>query len=200
MSRRQGRASGPTALATIALGLCLALGGCTTADPGTPGGESTAPVAATTPAPSGDGNGSVASTPGATTAELTIFYVAVDDQGKSGPRIGCGDSLVATQTPPLAFSNQVEAAMKALLDDDSTTHGESGLLNAVAASNLRYVSSKVSGDEVAVDLTGSLSSGGTCDDPRIVGQLKYTAKVAAGVGNARILLNGVDIEKMLSQK
>ena len=56
------------------------------------------------------------------------------------------------------------------------------------------------GDQVTVNLTGTVMSGGTCDDPRIIEQLKYTAKVAAGVGSARILVNGSDIEELLSQK
>lgn len=202
MSTHRQAVRHPTVFVAVLLGLSMA--GCTTTGPAT-----LEPTTATTaqssppgafPAPS-DGSGNTPEpSPSTTTAALTVFYVAVDDQGKSGPLIGCGDSLVATETEPRAFTNHVEAAMVALLGDNSATHGESSLLNAVAASELRYVSSKVGDDQVEVDLSGTLSSGGTCDDPRIVEQLKFTAKVAAGVGSARILLNGVDIEKMLSQK
>lgn len=114
--------------------------------------------------------------------------------------IGCGDSIVATETGPVIFGSRVEASMSALLEDKDTQHGESGLMNALAASDMKYVSSSVSDDTVTVELTGELSSGGICDDPRIVAQLAYTAQVAAGTGKARILVDGTDIHDKLSQK
>lgn len=141
-----------------------------------------------------------ATSPSTTTSALTIFYVALNDQGKSGPMIGCGDSIVATETGPVVYASQVEAAMSDLLDDKDAQHGQSGLMNALASSNLTYVSSSVSGDTVTVELTGELSSGGVCDDPRIIAQLTYTAMVAAEAGEAKILVNGIDINKYLSQK
>lgn len=195
--------------------LGLALSGCSPAEPPVPGGtsaiQSPANTVSTSPAPTMGENpsspsassapSSAPASPSTKTAKLTVFYVAVDNQeGVSGPKIGCGDTLVATETGPMTFTNQVEAALNALLKDNSSTHGESGLKNALAASDLRYKSSTVKGDQVTVNLTGTVMSGGTCDDPRIIEQLKYTAKVAAGVGSARILVNGSAIEELLSQK
>lgn len=197
----------PARYATVLLTGLLGLGlsGCTPADPPVPGStsaiQSPSPAAPMSSAPTETGDtSSPVATPSSTTARLTVFYVAVDDQGKAGPQIGCGDSLVATETEPVDFSNQVEAAMNALLENKSATHGESGLMNALAASDMRYQSSSVSGDQVTVELTGMPMSGGTCDDPRIVEQLKHTAKTAAGVGNALVLVDGTDIEEFLSQK
>ncbi len=213
MSFRQKPA--PYATVLIAGLLGLALSGCSPAEPPVPGSTSaiqspsntvsaspTPTVSASPSSPSASSSPSSApASPSTKTAKLTVFYVAVDNQeGVSGPKIGCGDTLVATETGPVAFANQVEAAMNALLKDNSPTHGESGLKNAVAASDLSYKSSTVKGDQVTVNLGGTVMSGGTCDDPRIIEQLKYTAKVAAGVGSARILVNGSDIEKILSQK
>ncbi|MFL4474987.1 hypothetical protein ACIPVK_13400 [Paeniglutamicibacter sp. MACA_103] len=131
---------------------------------------------------------------------MTIFYVALGDQGQAGPMIGCGDSIVATETGPVIYASQVEASMSDLLENKDTVHGESGLMNALAGSNLSYVSSSVWGDTVTVELTGDLSSGGICDDPRIIAQLSYTAMVAAGSGEAKILVDGTDITDKLSQK
>jgi len=92
----------------------------------------------------------------------------VGDEGKSGSEIGCGDSLVATETGPEEFTNQVEASITALLADDEEMLGESVLRNALAGSDLDYVSSAVEGDAVTVELSGTVKSGGACDDPRIV--------------------------------
>lgn len=114
--------------------------------------------------------------------------------------IGCGDSIVATETSPVIYASQIEAAMSDLITDRDARHGQSGLVNTLSDANLEFVSSSVDGDTVTVELTGELSSGGVCDDPRIVAQLRYTAMVAAGTGEAKVLINGIEVNKYLSQK
>lgn len=90
--------------------------------------------------------------------------------------------------------------MTALLAHDEGMLGESGLSNALAGSDLDYVSSAVDGDVVTVELSGTVKSGGTCDDPRIIEQLQYTALTAAGTGEARILVDATELEEVLSAK
>lgn len=191
---------------SLGLGMLFLATGCSGGDGDGPN-DSTAPTAQTPSSvesekasPTGSSAPSAPSSAAATTAALTLFYVAVGDAGQSGPEIGCGDSLVATQTGPEEFTNQVEASMAALLADDNEELGGSGLRNAVAASDLEYVTSLVDGDVVTVELEGTVSSGGTCDDPRIIEQLKYTAMTAAGTGEAEILVEGEKIEEVLSSK
>lgn len=190
----------------LGLGMLFLAAGCSGGDGDGPN-DSTAPAAQTPSSaesdkasPTGSSAPSSPSSAAATTAALTLFYVAVGDAGQSGPEIGCGDSLVATQTGPEEFTNQVEASMAALLADDNEELGGSGLRNALAASDLEYVTSLVDGDVVTVELEGTVSSGGTCDDPRIIEQLKYTAMTAAGTGEAEILVEGEKIEEVLSPK
>ena len=163
---------------------------------------STAPTTAPSPrasaAPSHAASGTT--TPEPRSVPLTLYYVAVDDGGKAGARIGCGDSLVAVQTAPVTFTDQIAATLKAALADHDEEHGASGLRNALAQSRLNYVSSSVAGDTVTVKLSGSLVSGGTCDTPRIEGQLEQAAATAAGTGEAVILVDGVRLEEALSTK
>ncbi|WP_461635956.1 GerMN domain-containing protein [Glutamicibacter soli] len=190
----------------LGLGMLFLATGCSGGDGDDPN-DSTAPAAQTPSSvesemasPTGSSTPSAPSSAAATTAALTLFYVAVGDAGKSGTEIGCGDSLVATQTGPEEFTNQVEASVEALLADDNEELGGSGLRNALAASDLEYVASTVDGDVVRVELEGTVNSGGTCDDPRIIEQLKYTAMTAAGTGEAEILVAGEKIEEVLSTK
>lgn len=177
------------------LGLVLAVSGCTGGSSPDPDQTTTPPATATTSAPPDD---SPSASP--TTAALTLFYVAIGDEGVSGPEIGCGDSIVATESAPVEFTDQVEASMSTLLADDEREHGASGLQNTLVASDLEFVSAQVAADTVTVDLTGRVVSGGVCDDPRIIEQLKYTAMTAAGTGSAEILVDGEAIEDVLSNK
>lgn len=194
--RPQRNRAAPLALG---LGVLILVAGCSL-DPGGETAESTAaPTEAETSA-TAEATAPVSSPAGSTTAALTLFYVAVGDEGKSGPEIGCGDSLVSTETGPEEFTNQIEAAIAALLAEDEEELGASGLRNALASSELDYVSSMVEADVVTVELSGAVRSGGTCDDPRIIEQLEYTAMTAAGTGSARILVDGRDLEEVLSAK
>lgn len=114
--------------------------------------------------------------------------------------IGCADSIVATTTGLVIYTDRVEAAISSLLDTKDAHLGQSGLVNSLADSNLSYVSSSVSSGTVTVELTGELRSGGICDNPRIIAQLEYTAMMAADVSQAKILVNGKEIAFRLSGK
>jgi len=81
---------------------------------------------------------------------LTLYYVAVGDDGASGARIGCGDSLVPVFTGPKPLTDQFADTMRAALVDHSEAYGRSGLRNALAGSRLQCVSHSVSGDTVTV--------------------------------------------------
>lgn len=184
----------------LAWGALILIAGCSTGTDGEMTESAAAPANEKTAASSASSTPATESSAEPATAALTLFYVAVGDEGKSGQKIGCGDSMVSTETGPEEFTNQVEAAITVLLADDKEELGGSGLRNALAGSDLSYASSVVDGDVVTVELNGTVSSGGTCDDPRIIGQLKYTAMTAAGTGEAEILLEGEKIEKVLSAK
>ncbi|MET1034753.1 MAG: GerMN domain-containing protein [Arthrobacter sp.] len=175
------------------------------ARPGTGSRSGAGSTAATLPSTMPSGTTGAASPSGSSrrspaTAALTVYYVAVGDAGVSGPEIGCGDSLVATETEPVTFTNQVEAAITRLLADRDRSHGESGLVNSLYQSTLDYVSSSVEGGTVTVELTGEPRSGGICDDPRIQAQLRHTARAAAGADEAQILIDGEPIEEVMSLK
>ncbi|MGX1162013.1 hypothetical protein FBY31_3931 [Arthrobacter sp. SLBN-100] len=178
----------------------------TTAGPTAPSTTSAAPASTTAAPPSSE-----AASPPATeeptapglpeqVAPLTVYYVAIDDNGISGPRIGCGDSLVATTTAPVRFTDQVGPSIGTLLANKSRDVGLSGLVNVLYQSNLTYVGGELNGSTITIWLTGQFMLGGVCDIPRAKAQLEYTAMAAAGATSAQVFVNGRPIDEVLSLK
>ncbi|MFN3924722.1 MAG: hypothetical protein ACK4K6_13910 [Pseudarthrobacter sp.] len=133
-------------------------------------------------------------------APLTIYYVAVDDNGVSGPLIGCGDSLVATTTAPVRFTDQVRPSIETLLANRSRDVGLSGLVNVLYQSNLSYTGGELTGSTITIYLAGQFMLGGVCDIPRAKAQLEYTAMAASGATSAQVFVNGRPIDEVLSLK
>lgn len=131
---------------------------------------------------------------------MTLFYVAVDDNGVSGPKIGCGDSIVATTSAPLTYTDKLKAAMTALIANHAPMVGQSGLSNTLWQSSLKLESDSITGKVATVNLSGHFLQGGECDTPRIIAQLRYTAAAASGASTVKININGIPLEQALSLK
>jgi len=131
---------------------------------------------------------------------VKVYMIAVGDAGKSGPKVGCDDSAVAVDRIVAQFTGILTAAEKELVSIKDKNIGQSGLYNALWQSNLAVDSVVLNGSVVTVRLIGSTKLGGTCDAPRVIAQIKYTAMQNPVVKSVSILLNNVDIEKALSQQ
>jgi len=180
--------------------------GTATATPTPPPSTSAAPTTAAAPPPSSAPAGPPPTQePQPTglpeqTGPLTIYYVAVDDNGVSGPRIGCGDSLVATTTGPVRFTDQVRPSVETLLANKKRDVGMSGLINVLYQSSLTYLGGELNGSTISIWLSGQFMLGGVCDIPRAKAQLEYTAMAASGATNALVYVNGRPIDEVLSLK
>lgn len=159
--------------------------------------ESTKVEVAPTPTPTASPSVSALPT---TTKTLTLYYVALEDSGKSGTKIGCGDSLVSVTTEPVATVNAVESTMRKLLADHQKDYGQSGLYNALYQSNLQYESSTQEGETLTVNLSGTITVGGVCDAPRVKGQLEKAALGASQAAKVIVRINGKDLDAVLSLK
>ena len=130
--------------------------------------------------------------PGAETA--TAFMVSVGDDSVIGIPVGCDGDVLVEITVPIwetdSLEEEIAATLTVLLSYDDVNHGESGLRNALYQNDATVESVTVVAGVATVNLSGSIPSGGVCDDPRIVGQLEETVKAFAGVDEAVILLNG----------
>ncbi len=134
------------------------------------------------------------------TGPLILYYTAIEDDGKSGAKIGCGDSAVAVTTADVTTNDVVKSSFERLLSNKNQWYGESGLYNVLYNSNLKFSSRQKSGDTIKVYLTGTLSLGGVCDNPRVQAVLEMTAEKAANVTNADIYINDKTLAEVLSLK
>ena len=122
-----------------------------------------------------------------------IYMIALEDNGASGTPIGCGDSLipVTVDVPEAATTaGKITQALTRLFSLRDRFYGESGLYNALYASRLAVDRVEIQGGTAAVYLTGSISLGGVCDDPRAEEQIAATARQFPGVTKAVIIFNG----------
>jgi hypothetical protein len=126
-------------------------------------------------------------------ALATAYLIALGDNGQSGILVGCQDSLIAITIPiwPTGSTEErIEVTLSVLLSYHDEYFGESGLYNALYRNTATVDSVTVAGGVATVNLTGTIPSGGVCDDPRIVGQLEQTVLAVPGITDVVLRLNG----------
>lgn len=141
------------------------------------------------------------STPVATVATSNLYYVAMDDNGKSGTMIGCGDSLVSTPTT-LVDANQMAQGLTQMMSAGDY-YGQSGLYNPLGAhsSELKLESAMITPDGVAlIRFTGSLANVAHCEVPRFQAQVETFAKQFPGVKSVQMEVNGDLFEKLTDER
>jgi hypothetical protein len=131
---------------------------------------------------------------------VKIFLIAVGDQGQAGKPIGCGDSVVPVQVPIPPTLGVLKAALEALLSLKQQYYGESGLYNALYQSDLHLDSVVLTNGNAVVHLSGTLSMGGECDNPRIQAQLEETVLQFSTVHSVTIYINDRLLSDVISLK
>ena len=128
------------------------------------------------------------------------YFIAVGDNGKSGRRIGCGDSLVAVKRPIPPTKAPLTAALRLLLDNHHKYYGQSGLYNALYQATLHLQRAAVTNGKAVVHLSGRLNLRGVCDDPRAGAQLRETVRQFPSIRSVAIYINNVPLWKVLSER
>lgn len=137
---------------------------------------------------------------GAARTTVQVFLIAVDDNGRSGTLVGCGDSAIPVQVGIPATPGVLRAALGALFSIGQQFYGESGLYNALYQSNLQVDSVTIESGTAIIYLSGALQLGGECDSPRVEAQIEQTALQFATVRQVSVFLNGEALEDVLSLK
>ena len=131
---------------------------------------------------------------------IKLFFVALEDNGKSGKKIGCNDSIVAVDRMIPVTQAPLTASLNELFSIHDKNYGQSGLYNALANAKLKVDSAAVINGKATIYISGTLNLGGVCDDPRVQAQIEQVALQFATVKEVSVFLNGIPIEKALSQK
>ena len=135
---------------------------------------------------------------------VNIYLVAVDDGGKSGPMIGCNDSLVPVQAKYglLKDAGTAKDTLTKLLAVKQQYYGDSGLYNALYQSDLKVDSLTANGDKKAtLQLSGTMTLGGVCDNPRFKEQIRATVLQFGNLySSVEIYLNGKPLEDIFAEK
>lgn len=125
--------------------------------------------------------------------QAKIYLIAEGDNGQSGVKVGCGDSLIPVTrdiAPGLTTAGKITELLTILFSLKDRYYGQSGLYNALYSSNLSVGRVELQGNTAAIYLTGNVSVGGVCDEPRVEGQIAAIARQFPGVTNAIVILNG----------
>ena len=157
------------------------------------------PSTATLPPPTSTAT-AIPALPSRTPTDMTVqvFLIAVDDQGRSGVFVGCGDSAVAVTMHVPYTPGTLRAAFTSLLGIHDQFYGESGLYNALYQSHLSVGDITINSGTATIHLGGTLTLGGECDSPRVEAQLKQTALQFSTVHSVSIFINDRPLEDLLS--
>lgn len=135
------------------------------------------------------------STPPATEAQqvferVNIALIALDDGGESGPALACNDSAVLVEVPVEPTTVPLVAALQTLLLVEDEFYGQSGLYNALHASELALASAEIVDGHAEIRVTGILRESRLCDMQRIKAQIMQTALQYDSVNTVTVYLNG----------
>lgn len=131
-------------------------------------------------------------------SRVNLYFIALEDAGRSGKPIGCNDSVVPVEVEIEPTSAPLTAALERLFSIDSQYYGQSGLYNALYQSDLRLDSATVEQGQATIALSGTLRLGGVCDNPRVEAQIEETARQFPTVDEVVVYLNGQRLEDVLS--
>ena len=121
---------------------------------------------------------------------IMIYLVAVGDNGKTGKKIGCGDSLIPVTRTINKTAAPLTAAIRELLQTPQhpSVDGSPNLENFWKGRNLKVRSAFIVNRTATIRLSGELSVAGVCDEPRIESQIDATARQFPTVKRVKVFI------------
>lgn len=131
---------------------------------------------------------------------VKIVLIELEDNGQSGPLVGCGDSAIPINVTIPRTQGVLRAALEKLLSAKQQFYGESGYYNALYQSDLNVSVVKIEQGNAIIHLTGTIMLGGACDAPRVQAQIEQTALQFSTVSDVTVFVNDVPLEDVLSSR
>ncbi len=127
---------------------------------------------------------------------VKVYLVALGDNGKTGQKIGCEDSLVAVNRSVKSTGAPLKAALAELLAMPRQYNEQ--LNNFWGENSLKLKSVSVSKGVATIRLTGKGPSvAGVCDEPRIISQIEETAKQFPSVKRVKVFVNNESLAQAI---
>jgi spore germination protein GerM len=127
---------------------------------------------------------------------VKVYLVAVDDNGKTGKKIGCNDSLVAITRTVKLTSSPLKAAIEELLVIPHDYSKQLG--NYWWGENLKVKNVSIRKGIATINISGEGPSvAGVCDEPRITSQIDETAKQFPNVKRVKVFVNGRPLAEVI---
>ncbi|MBD3276548.1 MAG: hypothetical protein GF372_14635 [Candidatus Marinimicrobia bacterium] len=129
---------------------------------------------------------------------LKLYFIALEDSGRSGKLIGCNDSAVSVPVFVADSDNPVEAAFDTLLNVDTRMYRGTNLYNALYRSELYFSRIQNTQSVTKIFLAGEHRIGGVCDNPRVQSQLRLTALQFSSIDSVAFFINSIPLHEILS--
>jgi len=130
---------------------------------------------------------------------FTRVQVPLIAMSTNGP-LGCGDTVVMVTRNVSATIAPLTAAVQQLLSIHDRFYGQSGLYDPLYNTNLAVQSVTINNGLATIKLTGKLSLGGECDDPRVAAQFDALGHQFSSVQKVQVFINGTPLENLLGGK
>jgi hypothetical protein len=122
------------------------------------------------------------------TQSVKVYLVAVGDEGRTGKKIGCGDSLIAVTHTIKKTTTPLTAAIRELLLTPQHPDGSPNLENFWKGRNLKVKSVSLLNGTATIRISGEVFVAGICDEPRIQSQIEETARQFPTVKKVKVFL------------
>lgn len=130
---------------------------------------------------------------------IKIPLIAIGDNGVSGMKIGCDDSVIMVDRPFIGPDALVQVYSD-LLGIREREYGQLGLVDPLYQSTLTIKEIIVRDGVAYVHLQGAFMMGGECDIPRVQAQLEQAALQFPEVRSVQVFVNDKTLAEAVSLK
>lgn len=134
------------------------------------------------------------------TTQVKLFFIARDDNGITGKKIGCGDSIISVDIEIPKTSTPLKDTLEKLFSFKEEYYGQSGLYNSLHRSSLKVENASVKDGKATINLSGDYILSGVCDNPRFAAQITETALQFSTVNEVQVFINDETLEDVISEK